>query len=49
MLKDPALSRSIVVAGADPQGGSPEEMARYLRAEIAKWTKVIKDANLAVK
>ena len=49
VLKDPAVARSIVAAGADPQGGSPEEMARYLRSEIAKWTKVVKEANLAIK
>lgn len=48
-LKKPSVAKLIVAAGADPQGGSPEEMANYLRSEIAKWTKVIKEANLVVK
>jgi tripartite-type tricarboxylate transporter receptor subunit TctC len=49
VLKEPSVAKSIVSAGADPQGGTPEEMAGYLKSEIAKWTKVIKEANLVVK
>jgi len=48
-IKDPAVSKAIENAGADPIGGSPEELAKYLPAEIAKWTKVIKEANVSLK
>jgi len=48
VLKEPSVAKTIVSAAADPQGGTPEEMAGYLKSEIAKWTKVIKDANLVV-
>lgn len=48
-LKEPSVAKSMLAAGADPQGGLPEEVASYLRSEIAKWTKVIKEANLAIK
>src|SRR3990172_7588234 len=34
-----AISRQ----GADPRGGTPEEFEGYLKSEIAKWTKVIRD------
>jgi tripartite-type tricarboxylate transporter receptor subunit TctC len=27
-------------------GSSPEELDAYIKSEIAKWSKVIKDANI---
>ena len=27
-------------------GGSPEDFARFIRAEIAKWTEVVKQGNI---
>jgi len=32
--------------GLSPVGGTPDDFARALRAEGAKWTKVIRAANL---
>lgn len=32
--------------GAVPGGGTPEQMARFLESEIAKWAKVIRDGNI---
>jgi tripartite-type tricarboxylate transporter receptor subunit TctC len=32
--------------GADPVGSSPEEFAAFLRAETAKWAKVVTDAGI---
>ena len=32
--------------GADPVGSTPEEFAAFLRAETAKWAKVVKDAGI---
>ena len=40
-----AISRQ----GADPEGGTPEAFAAYLKSEIAKWSKVIAAANLKVE
>jgi len=31
--------------GADAGGQSPEEMERFVTAEIAKWAKVVKDSG----
>ena len=31
--------------GAEPAPMSPEEFGRYVRAEIAKWAKVVKDSG----
>ncbi len=32
--------------GVDPVGGPPEAFSRHIRAESAKWEKVVKDANI---
>lgn len=32
--------------GADPKHTSPEDFRSYIRVEIAKWSKVIKEANI---
>lgn len=48
-LKEPAVIKAIDNAGAEPLGGPPDQLAKYLRAEIAKWTKVIKEAKVALQ
>jgi tripartite-type tricarboxylate transporter receptor subunit TctC len=35
--------------GTEPVGSSPEEFDRYLRAEMAKWSKVIKQAGVKLE
>jgi tripartite-type tricarboxylate transporter receptor subunit TctC len=32
--------------GSTTVGSTPEELTRYLQAEIAKWASVIRDANI---
>jgi tripartite-type tricarboxylate transporter receptor subunit TctC len=32
--------------GAEPVGNTPEQFAAVIKSEIAKWAKVIKDANI---
>ena len=38
------LERSAIV----PAGGTPEELSKFMKAELAKWAKVVKDANIQV-
>lgn len=45
-LRSPDVADAITRQGADPLGGTPSEFASYLNAEIAKWTKVIRDAGV---
>jgi tripartite-type tricarboxylate transporter receptor subunit TctC len=33
----------------DPIAGSPAQFAEFIKAEAAKWSKVVKDANLKVE
>jgi tripartite-type tricarboxylate transporter receptor subunit TctC len=38
-----------VTMGSQTGGERPEEFAAYVRGEIQKWSKVIKDANIKVE
>jgi tripartite-type tricarboxylate transporter receptor subunit TctC len=46
ILGDAALRQKLVDQGFDPVGDSPEEFAAYIKSEIAKWGKVIRDADI---
>jgi tripartite-type tricarboxylate transporter receptor subunit TctC len=45
-LKDPAAAAKIRVLGAEPAPSSPEEFAKFIRAESTKWGKLIADAGI---
>ncbi len=42
LLKAPEVLQRLGTLGAEPSGTSPEEFARYTRAEIAKWAVIVK-------
>jgi len=46
ILALPDVRERLVTLGIDRVGNSPEEAAAYLRAETARWSKVIKAANM---
>lgn len=48
VLKDPQVSKFLTGQGAIVQGGSAEKFAAYIKAEIPKWAKVIKDSGARV-
>jgi tripartite-type tricarboxylate transporter receptor subunit TctC len=41
-LKNPDIRGKLVQQGADPVGSTPDEFSAYMRAETAKWAKVVK-------
>ena len=45
-VREPDVRRAIENQGAEPVGSTSQEFAEYLRTEIAKWTKVIKQAGV---
>ena len=45
-LKDPALVAKLDAIGALSVGGSPAQMGEFMKAQSARWAKVIKDANI---
>jgi tripartite-type tricarboxylate transporter receptor subunit TctC len=46
VLAKPALRERLADQGFEPVGDSPEEFAAYIKSEIAKWGKVIRDAGI---
>jgi tripartite-type tricarboxylate transporter receptor subunit TctC len=45
ILAGPTRQR-LEVQGFEPEGGTPAEFAAYIKSEIVKWAKVIKDAGI---
>lgn len=45
-LSDPEVKEKLARGGNEYVMSSPDDFAVFLRAEIAKWTKVVKDANI---
>jgi tripartite-type tricarboxylate transporter receptor subunit TctC len=46
ILQAPDMKERLVADGTDPVGSSPDEFARYIRSELAKWGKVARDAGI---
>jgi tripartite-type tricarboxylate transporter receptor subunit TctC len=47
-LQSPDLRKILNASGADTVGGSPEDFAKVVRADFAKWAKVVKDSGARV-
>jgi tripartite-type tricarboxylate transporter receptor subunit TctC len=47
-LADPAIKDKLAAQGYLAEGSSPEELAKLLRAEIAKWSAVIKSVGIKI-
>ncbi|HXX50589.1 MAG TPA: tripartite tricarboxylate transporter substrate binding protein [Xanthobacteraceae bacterium] len=45
-LRDPAVRAKIVKSGAVPVGGTPEELANFMRAEYEKWGRVVREHGI---
>jgi len=45
-MHSPEMKAPLAASGTDPVTNTPEEFAAYIRQEIAKWGKVIKDAGI---
>ena len=45
-LHKPDISENLIRQGMDPAGSTPAEADAYLRSEIAKWTRVVKEAGI---
>ena len=49
ILALPDVRDKLLGLGAQPSGSSPEEFARFVEAEIAKWGRVIRSANVTIQ
>ena len=48
-LKLPAVRERMQNLGLDPAGGTPQEFAAFVKADIASWAKVIKQSGVRVE
>ena len=48
VMRDPEVKQRLYVAGAEADPGTPAQMAQRLQAEMDKWAKVVKAANIKI-
>ncbi len=46
VLAEPAIRSQLLEQGADAVGGTPEALGKVIAAELPKWAKLAKDANI---
>ena len=49
VLNNPKFAKLLVDQAIDPIGSTPEELAQYIKSEIGKWAKVVKEAGLRIE
>ena len=49
IVRDPEIAKTFVASGAIAVGSTPAEFGTFLKAEMAKWGKVIKDAGIKLE
>ena len=49
VLSTPDTREKLATMGFDPVASTPEEFAQWIRTEIVRWGKVIRDANIALQ
>jgi tripartite-type tricarboxylate transporter receptor subunit TctC len=48
-LRDPEVQAKLATLSAEIVGGTPEATAQYMRAEVERWGKVIKTADIKLQ
>jgi tripartite-type tricarboxylate transporter receptor subunit TctC len=49
VVKEEAFAARVRDFGMDPVGSSPQEYDRFIRAEVARWSRVVKEANVKLQ
>jgi tripartite-type tricarboxylate transporter receptor subunit TctC len=45
----PDVREKIVAQGGEPLSGTPQQVGAYIRAEVAKWGKVVRASGAKVE
>jgi tripartite-type tricarboxylate transporter receptor subunit TctC len=48
-VKTPSVREKLMEVGADPKTMAPDEFARFIREDIAKWDKLIKSVGIRIE
>ncbi len=46
ILRSPEIRERLLSMGAEPVGSTQEQFAAFIKSEVAKWGKVVRDANI---
>jgi tripartite-type tricarboxylate transporter receptor subunit TctC len=49
IIAPPEFRERLLALGFDPVASTPEHFAQWIKVEIAKWGKVIRDGNIGVQ
>ena len=49
ILKLPDVKQKLMEQSAEPVGNTPQQFDAFIKSEIAKWAKVIKDAKVELQ
>jgi tripartite-type tricarboxylate transporter receptor subunit TctC len=49
IMREPETVKWFTALAADPWPSTPEDFARFLAADIARWRKVAKEAGISVQ
>ncbi|HET7546665.1 MAG TPA: tripartite tricarboxylate transporter substrate binding protein [Usitatibacter sp.] len=49
VLADPEVRAKMLALGAEPSGDTPEAFARFIRADQAKWSKLMRERGIVVE
>ncbi len=48
-VADPSVKQHLLNLGFEPVANKPEEFGARIKSEIAKWSKVVRDAHLRIE
>jgi tripartite-type tricarboxylate transporter receptor subunit TctC len=48
VMSDPVIKQRLSESGFELQTSTPDEFSAYMKSEIAKWRKVIREANITL-
>jgi tripartite-type tricarboxylate transporter receptor subunit TctC len=49
VLRDPDVKEKMLVLGAEPSGNTPAQFAAFIRADQAKWSKLMQERGIAAE
>lgn len=47
-LRDPEVARQLVAQGSEPSPGSAQDLARYIREDTVRWTRLVAERKLKI-